>query len=231
MNIRIYQINMERGMQAAFLDFDAMLRIMAWKEVDNSIYDLVYEGDVGTENPEEIYSIFNTAHPKNFTGRALSVSDIVEIDGEFLFCDSIGFRKISFMPPVRMIRGFLLDVENGVAEERTVPDKLDSYYKMLNCSCIDITIRKLGYSGNRYFEFVVDDEGMFKTEPIISAVDNYGRGMFVGNLFITGRTDEEGNLTSLTDKDVNYIKRFLMLEGTERHPEPHIMLDQVEYAR
>jgi len=55
--------------------------------------------------------------------------------------------------------------------------------------------------------------------------------MLVGNLFITGRTDEEGNLTSLTDKDVKYIERFLMLEGTERHPEPHLMLDQVEYAR
>lgn len=231
MNIRIYQINSDRAPKAAFLNLKALLATMGWSEVDGSIYNLVYDGDFDVCDAEAIYTSFNTEPHEGFKGHSLSVSDVVEMNGKFLFCDTIGFKEISFTPPVRMIRGFLLDVQNGIAEERTVADKLDSYYKMLNCSCIDITIRKLGYSGNRYFEFVVDDEGTFKPDPIISAVDNYGRGMFVGNLFITGRTDEEGNLTSLTDKDIKYIERFLMYSGTERHPEPYVMLDQVEYAR
>ena len=98
--IRIYQINTERAVKAAFLSYDALKRIMH-HEPDGSDYDLVYEGDVGTENPEEIYVIFNTSQPRDFTGRSLSVSDVVEIDGEFLFCDSIGFRKIKFTPPVQ----------------------------------------------------------------------------------------------------------------------------------
>ena len=129
------------------------------------------------------------------------------------------------------IRGYLIDVENKVYEERTVDDCIDSYYEMLNCGCVDIAVRKLGYCGKRYFEFVIDDEGALKPDPIISAVDNYGRGMFVGNIFIAGLSDGEGNLTSLTDKDVKYIERFLMYSGTVRHPEPYLMLDQVEYAR
>lgn len=130
-----------------------------------------------------------------------------------------------------MIKGFLVDVDNGVCEARTVEDELESYYKMLNCSCIDITLRELGFGSERYFEFICDDEGTFKPDPICSAVNVIGRGMFVGNLFITGRTTPEGELTSLTDDDVEYIKSFLITTGTIQHPEPYTLIHQVEYPR
>lgn len=45
---------------------------------------------------EEVFHLFNFDHPVDFTGRSMSVSDVVETDGKFYFCDSVGFREIAF---------------------------------------------------------------------------------------------------------------------------------------
>lgn len=65
-------------------------------------YDMVYTGDLsdiqGNNKLEAIYEKFNIAHPEDFTGHSLSVSDIVVIEenGEQTahFVDSIGFTKM-----------------------------------------------------------------------------------------------------------------------------------------
>ena len=65
-------------------------------------YDMVYTGDLsdiqGNNKLEAIYEKFNIAHPEDFTGHSLSVSDIVVIEenGEKTahFVDSIGFTKM-----------------------------------------------------------------------------------------------------------------------------------------
>lgn len=65
-------------------------------------YDMVYTGDLsdiqGNNKLESIYEKFNIAHPEDFTGHSLSVSDIVVIEenGEQTahFVDSIGFTKM-----------------------------------------------------------------------------------------------------------------------------------------
>lgn len=47
---------------------------------------------------EELFVQFNTSHPSGYTGRSLSVSDIVEIvrkDGSrYYYCDCFGWKKI-----------------------------------------------------------------------------------------------------------------------------------------
>ena len=64
-------------------------------------YKKVYEGDfeANDENElpitEQLYIMFNLSHPKDFYGHSLSVSDIIVIDGQRYFCDSIGFKPIS----------------------------------------------------------------------------------------------------------------------------------------
>lgn len=76
------------------------------KKVHNGIvpaeaYEMVYEGEVEAETTEDIFIVFNVKFPKDYKGRSLSVSDVVEIiksdsKNEFYFCDTIGFKRIKF---------------------------------------------------------------------------------------------------------------------------------------
>lgn len=41
-----------------------------------------------------LFTTFNIAHPKNYHGRSMSTSDVVELDGTKYYCDSFGWEKI-----------------------------------------------------------------------------------------------------------------------------------------
>ena len=69
-----------------------------------SDYKNIYSGTINKEGRsieqilEEIYTIFNIAHPKDYKGRSLSVSDVVAIryDAEvsYYYVDSFGFAEL-----------------------------------------------------------------------------------------------------------------------------------------
>ena len=80
---------------------------------------------------------------------------------------------------------------------------LDDYYKYLECDCFDIANRKIG--GKR-FDVFVDDEGLLKENPIPTAINGSGNVMLVGNLIFANH-DYEGNTTSLSDDDIEIIKK------------------------
>ena len=103
MEIRIYQVNMERDTNnVCFMAHDRLERFQGSSEIDSRIYDKVFEGDVDCKTLEGVYTMFNTNHPQGYRTRSLSVSDIVEIvdagtgKSSFHFCDSFGFREVSF---------------------------------------------------------------------------------------------------------------------------------------
>lgn len=104
MNIRIYQVNMSRDPNhIAFMNYESLPKFQGSSEIDSSVYDKVFEGDVNCTNLEEVYQMFNLNHPAGYKARSLSVSDVVEViqeDGtrDFHFCDSFGFRKVAFKP-------------------------------------------------------------------------------------------------------------------------------------
>ena len=82
MNIRIYQINMERDLnRVAFCSHDQLEKYQGSSEIDSKIYDKVYEGAVEASGLEDVYRVFNLEHPSEYRGRSLSVSDIVEVIG------------------------------------------------------------------------------------------------------------------------------------------------------
>ena len=99
----IYQINTDRDdNRVCFLGLDTLERFQHSKAVDPALYDRVYDGKLDCSSLETIYEKFNVDHPADYTGRSLSVSDVVEISESdtlkpgFYFVDSIGFKKISF---------------------------------------------------------------------------------------------------------------------------------------
>lgn len=117
MKISIYQINPERDSNhVMFMDLDNTRHFQDSHDPDACIYDKVFTGTVDCLNLEQVYAKFNMAHPAGFTGRSLSVSDVVEVEDAasitpgYYFCDSIGFREISFQPEL--------------ATDRTGPDTI-----------------------------------------------------------------------------------------------------------
>lgn len=84
-----------------------------------------------------------------------------------------------------------------------VEDNLKVFYELIGCQYIDIVRRKIG---DKYFVVICDDEGLFKENPIISAVDTKFEPMFVGNLIISN-ADDDGNLIDLSEKDIKQILR------------------------
>ena len=105
MEVKIYQINMDRDEnRICFMGLDSLPRFQGTDQIDSSIYDLVYVGDVPCSDLEGVYRMFNIDHPDGYTGRSLSVSDVVQIqDGSkngptFHYCDSIGFKEVQFVP-------------------------------------------------------------------------------------------------------------------------------------
>lgn len=129
------------------------------------------------------------------------------------------------------IKAYYVDPITNTAEAREITDALDTYYELLHCDCIDIVERGFGVGrrGKRRFNIVCDDEGLFKDDVRISAIDDLGRTMIVGALLVTGRSDDEGNLTSLTDDDVRVLERYTMHMSTRKHPKGYKMLTQMTY--
>lgn len=104
MNIKIYQINPDRDeSRLAFSGLVGALSHTDGENIDSSIYDKVYEGEVDCANLEEVFALFNLNHPADFTGHSLSVSDVVEVIGAddcstFHYCDTFGFGEVEFEP-------------------------------------------------------------------------------------------------------------------------------------
>lgn len=91
----IFQLPREHG--NVFMDYEWAMKhggVNFWE------YETVYTGEItGTDTNtilEKIYTIFNTAHPADYRGRSLSVSDLVTLEetGTY-FCDSIGWKQIN----------------------------------------------------------------------------------------------------------------------------------------
>ena len=103
MQIKIYQINTDRDLKRlAFLSYEQTMRLQGTERIDSSLYDLIFQGTVDCQSLEDVYRVFNIAHPEGYAGRSLSVSDIVEVTEKgqkrFYFCDRIGFKEVEFQP-------------------------------------------------------------------------------------------------------------------------------------
>ena len=126
---------------------------------------------------------------------------------------------------MKKLLGVLVDVENEEAKVIEIADNLDEFYKTLNCDTIDIVKRKIGI---KHFYIVCDDNGLFQEQPKISAIDNLGEVMLVGNLFIVSG-DNEGNLVGLTNEESKYIMERVKTLNTRNFPDGYPILTQCEY--
>ena len=101
---------------------------------------------------------------------------------------------------MKAIRGILVDVHEKRARIFTILDDLKYFYSTLQCKTIEIPTKKIG---DRPYSIVCDEEGFYTCEPIFTWIGK-GDGI-VGSIFVCNRSGEE--LSSLTDEDIEYIRR------------------------
>lgn len=120
---------------------------------------------------------------------------------------------------MRKIKGYLLDPILRLYKPLETEDSIYTYYELLHCSLIDIT----GIQVNgKLFSVVCDDEGLLKDCPLpaIARPDD----TLVGACFVTGVSDSEGNLTSLSEADIASIEAHLVSHpGLEQFGVPTIL--------
>ena len=137
MDIKLYQINQNRDEERrALLSTEALARRgFGPKVIDSSIYDCVFEGTVNCSDLEEVYTLFNVNPPEDFQGHSMSVSDVVVEGRTAFFCDSIGFRQVTFdestaRPLRREIHVVLLE-PGKLARPASIDASLESYQKIV----------------------------------------------------------------------------------------------------
>lgn len=89
----IYQLPAENKATFMGLDFVERNNIMPTK----ADYKKVYTGEIENDaDLDKIYMIFNIGRrPEGYKGRSLSVSDVVEMDGKFNYCDDFGWEEVT----------------------------------------------------------------------------------------------------------------------------------------
>lgn len=118
------------------------------------------------------------------------------------------------------MKALLVDVMENEVEEVDVND-LQDYYKLIHCDTVEIVSRLIG---DKRFDLIADEEGLFVNDPLISAIDSSGNVMLVGNLIVCGEPDADGKMTPLTDEDIRLIQSHIQQMRTIHHPEGHCMI-------
>lgn len=120
----------------------------------------------------------------------------------------------------------MIDVENRKVE-MVEANGLKDYYKLIGCRCIDIIHR---WIGDVEVEIVIDDEGALVENPKPSGIDVRGTPALYGNLLIaSGRVTEDGELTELTEAEIDEIMGNVDTITTSVYKEPYPALVEVDY--
>ena len=124
------------------------------------------------------------------------------------------------------MKHLLLDVKNR--EVKTVEaNGLEDYYRLIGCRTIDIISRSIG---NVRVEIVLDDEGALVKNPKVSAISIDGTPILYGNLLVaSGRVTDDGDLTELTEAEIDEIKDNVATITTSVYTEPYPVFVEVDY--
>lgn len=165
MRTKIYQINFDRDKnKVKFHDLKNTERFQGKADIDPSIYDKVFNGEIDSSNLEEIFRQFNTeGHPLH-RGHSVSVSDVIVIDERAYFCQPVGFQEISFdesltLKPDNLMTvvyvephkpPYIAEIEHTLeAEQKAVGGLIEPIYLGDVCLVGNEEAKLIGMEGNR----------------------------------------------------------------------------------
>lgn len=89
---------------------------------------------------EQVYTIFNVAHPAGYCGRSLSVGDVVKQENACYLCMPVGFQQVTFQAspnhPMENPTACPLELPDGTALRVTVHKKDKTSYPCVNIDLI-----------------------------------------------------------------------------------------------
>ena len=95
---RIWQLRKGVDVTMRFIGYEDLIKRFGEPDADN--YTQVFDGDLGTNDLEQIYAICRDNPPPGYQGYRMALSDVVELyddsGSEFFYCDRVGFRPIQF---------------------------------------------------------------------------------------------------------------------------------------
>lgn len=213
--LKIYQISSDRDEnRVAFVSLEDLKKYQDSPNPDPSVYSQVFEGSVDCGSLEEVYEKFNLSLPANFSGHALSVSDIVQVENSdsvkpgFYFCDSVGFSEVPF------------DTEKAQEKDPTIRVVLLEPGKLARTADIGTSLESLqntvGGMIETYYPFdeqvciICNEEGKLNGMKLNRAVrgeDNQILDIIAGPCFLCDCTTE--NFRSLSDEQLKrYTQKF-----------------------
>lgn len=79
----------------AFTGWQATLKNSGSEDLPRERYRMVWSEKLDSyPDLDDIYERFNLEHPEGYAGRSLSISDLVELDGDLYFCDEYRWRQV-----------------------------------------------------------------------------------------------------------------------------------------
>ena len=211
MKVKIYQVNTQRDKnKVKFLGLDQIRKYQGTENVDATLYDEVFSGDVACKNPEDVYALFNTDIPPLHRGHSLSVSDVVKTEEGCFYCDRVGFKQIDFDESATQKPELLkvVYVEPGKpAYAAEIEDTLKAKQRAVG-GMIELVNNGDGTA------IICNEEGKLDGLPVNRRIEEIP-DVIVGNFFVVGLGEE--NFRSLTDEETEkYLKRFECPEEIEQ---------------
>jgi len=211
MRIKIYQINQNRDQdRVKFCGLEETEQHQRFFRIDPGLYDEVFDGEVNCVTLEDVYTVFNTAHPSTHRGHSLSVSDIVEITESSqnhlrgcFFCDKIGFESIDFdasktVKPDNLLRVVMLE-SGKPAYAAEIADELRAMQHAVN-GYIEVA-----YPFQDNAVLIANEEGLIRDMEINRVINGQ---LYVGPLVVIG-DNCDGSFCSLTDEQTEkYLSAF-----------------------
>ncbi|GEM_PF-42705 len=127
---RIWQLKPDTDIFMRFIGYEELRQ--QFGEPNPQDYQMVYDGEVETNDLEAVYELFNQNHPPGYTGHSLSMSDVVELYDEngsmFYYCDRSGFQAIDFAGPDQGLAMQLQSREEKGRHMPTIETRVGSMY-------------------------------------------------------------------------------------------------------
>lgn len=205
MRIKIFQIDQSKDKNGIkFVSSERLETLQGTQNIDASLYQEVFNGEVDCQDLEEVYAMFNTVGHPLHRGHSMSVSDVVKTEGEAYYCDLVGFKKMDFDESQTTKQGNLLkvvcvepnkpayaaEVEHTLeGEQRAVKGLIECLYWHGDQTCIVCNEegKLIGMEANRRFE--------------------NGSSIIVGPFFVVGLGGDD--FRSLTDEEqAKYLEKY-----------------------
>lgn len=99
----IYQIisQIEAAHGIIFTPLESLEKFGVREKLNLDLYDVVYQGTLEDDLClEDVYTAFQDTNREGYKGRSLSISDIIEMEGKYYYCDRYTFKEIT-LPDVK----------------------------------------------------------------------------------------------------------------------------------